>query len=47
MAGVAAVGLVLALAARGASTEKATVIEPTQIPCPLNTTPDHRLVVTG
>ena len=33
LAGVAAVGLVLALAARGASAEKATVIELTQIPC--------------
>ncbi len=33
LAGVAAVGLVLALAAQGASAEKATVIELTQIPC--------------
>ena len=33
LAGVAAVGLALALAARGASAEPATVIELTQIPC--------------
>ncbi len=50
LAGVAAVGLALALAAQGASAETATVIELTQIPCQFVESEngvDHGFTTTG